>query len=45
MKEFRTIKGFERYSVSKDGTVINNMSGIVLSQREAMGEMQQQILR
>ena len=35
MKEFRTIKGFERYSVSKDGTVINNMSGIVLSQREA----------
>lgn len=35
MKEFRTIKGFERYSVSKDGTVINNMSGVVLSQREA----------
>lgn len=35
MKEFRTIKGFERYSVSKDGTVINNISGVVLSQREA----------
>ena len=35
MKEFRTIKGFERYSVSKDGTVMNNMSGVVLSQREA----------
>ena len=24
MKEFKKIKGFERYSVSDDGTVINN---------------------
>lgn len=35
MKEFRIISGFERYSVSSDGTVINNISGVVLSQREA----------
>lgn len=35
MKEFRIINGFERYSVSCDGTVINNISGTVLSQRES----------
>lgn len=35
MKEFRVIKGFERYSVSNDGTVINNKTGAILSQREA----------
>lgn len=35
MREFRKIKGFERYSVSNDGVVINNISGAVLSQREA----------
>lgn len=35
MKKFRVIKGFERYSVSNDGTVINNKTGAILSQREA----------
>lgn len=34
MKKFRVIKGFERYSVSNDGTVINNKTGAILSQRE-----------
>ena len=35
MKEFKKIKGFERYSVSDDGTVINNITGAILSQRES----------
>lgn len=35
MRKFKKINGFERYSVSDDGIVINNISGTVLSQREA----------
>ena len=35
MREFKEIKGFERYSVSSDGIVINNITGQILSQRKA----------
>lgn len=35
MREFREIRGFERYSVSNDGIVINNITGQILSQRKA----------
>lgn len=35
MREFREIRGFERYSVSNDGIVINNITGKILSQRMA----------
>ena len=35
MKEFKKIKGFERYSVGNDGTVINNITGVILSPRES----------
>lgn len=34
MVEYRKIDGFERYSVGSDGTVINNQTGKVLSQRK-----------
>ena len=36
MKEFKKIKGFERYSVGNDGTVINNITGVILSPRESI---------
>lgn len=35
MKEYRKIKGFERYLVSSDGEVVNSVTGKILSQREA----------
>ena len=35
MEVFKTIKGFERYSVSNQGRVINSETGKVLSQRKA----------
>lgn len=35
MEMFKTIKGFERYSVSNQGRVINSKTGKVLSQRKA----------
>ncbi len=35
MEIFKTIKGFERYSVSNRGRVINSKTGKVLSQRKA----------
>lgn len=35
MRKFKKIKGFERYSVSDDGIVINGFTGKILSQREA----------
>lgn len=35
METFKTIKGFERYSVSNQGRVINSETGKVLSQRKA----------
>ena len=35
MEMFKTIKGFERYSVSNQGRVINSETGKVLSQRKA----------
>lgn len=34
MVEYRKIDGYERYSVGSDGTVINNQTGKVLSQRK-----------
>jgi hypothetical protein len=35
VREFREIRDFERYSVSNDGIIINNITGQILSQREA----------
>lgn len=35
MEEFKVIKGFERYSVSNEGNVINNITGHSISQRRA----------
>lgn len=35
MAEFKVIEGYEKYSVSKSGIVINNQSGKILNQRLA----------